>query len=414
MLTIRPLLPLLIAAGVLLGGNGLQGTLIALRGASEGFSPTLIGLIGAAYYAGFLIGCAYAPRLLQSVGHIRAFAALAAATAASSLLLVMIIDPLAWTVIRFVIGLSFSGLFTVIDSWLNASVSNSTRGRVISIYKLADVVAVTGSQYMIPVFGTGGFELFALITIMYCLAIVPVAVGDRSSPAPPESFRLEFASVWRISPIACLSCLTIGLTNAAFRLVGPVYAEESGLSIADVATFMSAGILGGAVLQYPLGWLSDRVDRRYVLLFSTIAASLVSLLLVAIAGTDPWRNIVGAFLFGAFALPLYSLAAAHANDRARNGEFVQISATLLIWFSIGAIIGPFAGAVLMEWGGPHQLFVFIGLAHAIMVAITIYRIARQPVVAPARRTRFAMLLRTSAMFNRLARRPQGDRDRSDR
>src|SRR5690606_20957958 len=141
------------------------------------------------------------------------------------------------------------------------------------------------------------------------------------------------------------------------------------------ATFMSAGILGGAVLQYPLGWLSDRVDRRYVLLVSTVGASLASLLLVSFAGVDAWRNILGVFLFGALALPLYSLAAAHANDHARGGEFVQVSAVLLILFSIGAMFGPLGAAMLMEMGGPKQLFVFIGLVHASMVVITLYRIA---------------------------------------
>lgn len=292
MSSLRPLVPLLLAAGILLGGNGLQGTLIAVRGQQEGFSPTVIGIMGAAYFTGFLVGCLTIPRLMRAVGHIRAFASLAALAAAGTLLLVLVIDPVAWTAMRLLSGICFSGLFTVIESWLNTGASNADCGRVLAIYRIIDICAVTGSQYMIPVFGPEGFTIFAVMSIMITLSLVPVSMGDRSNPTPPAEFRLDLAAVWRISPLASIGCVAIGMTNGAFRLVGPVYAQAIGLSVADIATFISAGIIGGALMQYPLGALSDRRDRRHVVLGTTAAALAAALAIVFLAGDGALSNIV--------------------------------------------------------------------------------------------------------------------------
>lgn len=413
MSSIRPLIPLLLAAGILLAGNGLQGTLIALRGASEGFSPTLIGFFGTAYFGGFLFGCVAVPGLLRSVGHIRTFAALASVAATASLALVLVIEPVTWLAMRLLSGFCFSGLFMTVDSWINSGVTNKDRGSVLSIYRIIDIVAVTGSQYLIPIFGADGFTIFALMAMMVSLSLVPVSVGDRSNPEPPEAIGLDLRTVWVISPLACLGSLAIGLTNSAFRLVGPIYAQDIGLSVADVATFMSAGILGGAVLQYPLGYLSDRGDRRYVLLASTAGAVVAALGLTYIAGSSPYLNFVGIFLFGAFSLPLYSLAAAHANDHAKRGQFVQVAAGLLFFFSIGATIGPATAAFFVQYGGPKLLFNYISAIHATLIFLTIYRMSVRGGVPVTGRRRFSGLLRTSFSFNKLARRSKGN-GRADR
>lgn len=405
MSSIRPLIPLLIAAGVLLAGNGLQGTLIALRGAAEGFSASTIGFMGTTYFIGFLVGCLVVPALLRSVGHIRTFAALAAIAASASLALVLIVEPVTWMAMRMIIGFCFAGLFMTVDSWINSGVSNKDRASVLSIYRIIDIVAVTGSQYLIPVFGAGGFTIFALMAMMICLSLVPVSVADRSNPEPPEAFGLDLRSVWLTSPLACLGCVAIGLTNSAFRLVGPIYAKDIGLSVADVATFMSAGILGGAILQYPMGYMSDRGDRRYVLLFATTGAVLSGLGITYLAGNSPYLNFVGIFLFGAFSLPLYSLAAAHANDHATKGQFVQIAAGLLFFFSMGATIGPVTAAAMVEIGGPKLLFNYISFVHGLLILATIYRMRARGAVPIDGRKRFTGLLRTSSGFNKLARKP---------
>jgi len=404
MSSLRPLVPLLIAAGILLGGNGLQATLVALRGGLEGFSPALIGLMGTAYFGGFLLGCLYITQLIRSIGHIRAFASLAALAASGTLLLVLVIDPIMWLIIRFLTGFCFSGLFTVVESWLNSGASNTDRARVLAIYRIIDITSVTGSQYLIPIFGPEGFTIFAVMAIMITLSLVPVSMGDRSNPKPPDEFRLDLASVWRISPLASIGCIAIGTTNGAFRIVGPVYAEQIGLSVADIATFMSAGIIGGAIMQYPLGALSDRWDRRYVLLISTGAAMASALAIAFLAGSGALSNFLWVFLFGSFAMPLYSLSAAHANDYAKSGEFVQVAAGLMFFYSIGAIIGPLASSYLMEQFGPPALFSFTAAIYAIFITVTLYRMRARPAVPAAERGRFIALLRTSPVFVRLTRR----------
>ena len=203
MAALTHLFPLLLAAGILLAGNGLQGTLITLRANLEGFDPALIGLLGTAYFAGFALSCLMTPHLIRNVGHIRVFAALAALAAAGTLALVLVIDPYVWMVIRFTTGFCFSGLFTVMESWLAASSKNTDRARVLSVYRLVDLGAVTGAQFLLPVFGTARFELFAVIAILFAMSLVPVSLADRSSPKPPEAFSFDLGKVWAISPLAC-------------------------------------------------------------------------------------------------------------------------------------------------------------------------------------------------------------------
>jgi len=404
MSSIRPLIPLLVAAGILLGGNGLQGTLIALRGAQEGFSPATIGFMGTAYFGGFLLGCIFISRIMKAVGHVRSFDALAAIASAGTLLLVLVIDPAVWSAIRFLTGFCFAGLFTIIESWLNSGVSNHDRARVLALYRIIDLGAVTGAQFLIPVFGAGGFEIFAIMSIMITLSLVPVSLGDRSNPRPPDDVRLDLSRAWRISPLAAIGCIAVGITNSAFRTLSPVYAEQIGMSVADVVIFVSVGIIGGAVIQYPLGHLSDRWDRRKVLFITTFCAMLAALGLAFLAGTAPLANFVMVFVFGSFAMPLFSLSAAHANDRADKGEFVLVNAALMLFYSFGAIGGPLAASLAMQRLGPQSLFVFCALVYAVYILIILYRMRTRGSVPASRRGRFIALLRTSPVFARLARR----------
>ncbi len=404
MSSIRPLIPLLIAAGILLGGNGLQGTLIALRGAQEGFTPSTIGLMGTAYFGGFLLGCLAISRIMKAVGHVRAFSALAAIASAGTLLLVLMIDPATWSAIRFASGFCFAGLFTVIESWLNSGVANRDRARVLAFYRIIDTGAVTGAQFLIPVFGADGFSVFAVMSIMITLSLVPVSLGDRSNPAPPADVRLDLGRVWRISPVGVIGCVAVGITNSAFRTLSPVYAEQIGMSVTNVVTFVSAGIVGGALIQYPLGYLSDRWERRAVLLMTAAGALGAALALVFFAGAGPFANFVLVFIFGAFAMPLFSLSAAHANDRAGKDEFVLVNAALMLFYSFGAIGGPYAASTAMEWFGPRYLFAFSAVIYAALIAIIVHRMLTRGSVPAEQRSRFTALLRTSTAFARLARR----------
>ncbi|MEO9337264.1 MFS transporter [Mesorhizobium sp. SB112] len=402
MSSIRPLIPLLVAAGILLGGNGLQGTLVALRGASEGFEASTIGFMGTAYFAGFLLGCIFITRIMKSVGHVRSFSALAALASAGTLMLVLVIDPLMWSVIRFTTGFCFAGLFTIMESWLNSGVSNKDRARVLALYRIVDIGSVTGAQFLIPVFGAGGFTIFAIMSMMITVSLVPVSLGDRTNPTPPEDVKLDLGRVWRISPLGCIGCVAVGVTNSAFRTLSPVYAEQIGMSVTDVVTFVSVGIIGGAIIQYPLGYLSDRWDRRKVLLVTTFGALLAALALVFLAGTGNLANFVLIFIFGSFAMPLFSLSAAHANDRADKGEFVLVNAALMLFYSFGAIGGPVIASYFMQIFGPSALFSFTAAIYLIFVLITLYRMRTTASVPANRRGRFIALLRTSTIFARLA------------
>ncbi|UXT48511.1 MFS transporter [Agrobacterium tumefaciens] len=400
---IRPLIPLLVTAGILIGGNGLQGTYIALRGISEGFSASTIGLISAAYSVGFALGCISVTQLMRRIGHIRTFATMAAVASAASIAMPLVIHPLFWMLMRFVIGIAVACLFAVIESWINAQVTNSNRARTLSIYRFVDLGSVTLAQYIIPIAGIGGPVVFSLIAMALSLSLVPISLADKSNPAPPKQIPFNLFAVWRISPLAVVGCVAVGLSMAAFRNIGPIYAEQIGLSVTAIATFMSAGIIGGVVLQYPLGVYSDRYDRRIIILATTAGSVIVGLFLAFFAGTDEWSNIIGVFVFGAFALPLYSLSSAHGNDHAREGEHAMMSAGLLFFWSVGATVGPLLASLLIDQFGPKALFSYTAAIQVVFIAYTIYRLqVREGVPVEERNWRFRSLLRTSAYFQKLA------------
>ena len=410
MTSLRPLIPLLVTAGILIGGNGLQGTFIVLRAAEEGFSTSLIGFIGAGYSIGFAVGCIYITRVLRAIGHIRAFSAMAAIASASAIAMVLFIDPLTWFLMRVLAGICFASLFATVESWLNAAVTNANRARTLSVYRLVDLGSVTAAQYVIPGVGIGGFELFAIVAMALSLSLVPISLADRSSPTVPETIRFDVKKLWNISPLATVGCIVVGLTNAAFRNLGPIYANDIGLSVTAIANFMSAGIVGGVVLQYPLGIYSDRLDRRFIILLATFGSAMAALYLAFLAGGDEWKNLVGIFVFGAFAMPLYSLCSAHANDHAGEGEHALVSAGMLFFWSCGAIIGPLFASVLLQFFGPSALFLYTG---AILIAFMFYTALRMntraAIPAEERRGPVRALLRTSFFFNKLA---GADKDRN--
>lgn len=404
------LIPLLTAAGILLAGNGIQGTLITLRANIEGFDPTLIGLMGTAYFAGFALSCVTAPKLIRFVGHIRVFAALAAIASAATLILVLVVDSYVWMVVRFATGFCFAGLFTVMESWLAASSKNADRGQILSIYRIVDMTANAGAQFLLPVFGAMGFELFAIIAILFAVSLVPISLGDRSSPKPPEAFSFDLRTVWKISPLACAGCLTLGMTNSAFRLIGPLYADAMGLDTAGVALFLSAGIVGGAALQFPLGYLSDRFDRRKMIMAATLGAMLAGLLL---STAEPGNHILiyaGSFIFGAFALPLYSLSIAHANDQAEPGQYVLVAAGMIFFFAMGATFGPLIASMVIDKFGAPAFFTYTSAAHGSLIIVTLVRMAIRPEVTDKGRSSFTYLLHSSPVFVRMATRKNDKKD----
>jgi len=384
LLTLRTLIPLFFAEGLLLGGGGLIATVLSISGSRAGFDPTMIGLIGTGYFLGYLIGCFVNPRLVKNVGHIRVFAAYSAIAGASSLLFALFVEPLVWIGVRAIAGFCFSGLFMVMEGWISGASTNQNRARVFSVFRMVDMGFVAVGQFMLPVIGLEGFAIYAFISMVTCVSVVPVALADKSNPKPPEEMRLDLHTIWRISPLACAGCLFVGLTNTAFRLIGPIYAANAGLSLSQVAGFISVAIIGSAVMQLPLGWLSDRVDRRVAIMLTSTGASLAAIALAFSSPSQPEILFIASFVYGGLSLPIYPLLASHANDRAQPGQYVVVSAGLSTFFSVGALAGPLIASELYALFGAYGLFGFLAASQAALLVLASFRYVRRGTWIPRR------------------------------
>lgn len=397
---LKPVTALLIASAILMLGNGLNGVLLPLRAHIDGFSGLTLGLMGSAYYAGLLAGCIVCPRIIARVGHIRAFAAFTSIATATPLLHAMIPDPIAWSLLRALNGLAFAGLFMGIESWLTAASEPATRGRVLGLYSLVHLTVVTAGMQLIGAFDARGFELFSLVAILYSIAAVPVALTGSIVPVPPAETRLRLGWLLTVSPSAVWACLLAGVANSAFWTLSPFYGATLGLSDQSTALFLAAGVLMGALAQWPMGALSDRLGRRVPLAMAGLACCLAGLGLSYAARTG---NVPLAYamvlLYGAGAFPIYTLAVAHANDLVDKGRAVEVSGGLLLVFSIGATVGPLLAALWMERAGGGAIFLHTAIAHLLIAAIMIVRIGTRPVLSRQYWARFVLVPRsTPAVF----------------
>ena len=406
---------LFVSAGLLLGGNGLFGTLIAVRANLEAFSPTTIGLLGSVFFAGFIAGSIWAPRLITRAGHVRTFAATGAIYAVAALLHALSPEPWLWMLLRAMGGFCFAGLSLVLESWLNERTPNTDRGRVLSVYRLVDLTCVTAGQLVLTVMDPRGFEVFSLVAILFCCCLVPLAMTRSPLPAPLQTPRLRLGRLIKVSPLGTMGVFSVGLVNGTFRTVAPVVllgtVPGEGLSVAEVAWVMSAFIAGGAMLQFPIGALSDRLPRRTVLIITTLGAIATSLGMAFASGNAIGLVLAASFLFGGFAIPIYSLSVAHANDLAEADEFVEVAAGLFLVFGIGAMIGPFVGATAVAWYGNEALFYYISAVHTLFLAFTLYRMVRRPIAPGQERQGFVGLIRTSTALFELD--PRGRKGRDD-
>ena len=380
---------LLLAVVLLEVGSGLQGLLIPVRADIAGFATTLIGGLGTAYYLGFVVGCLQTPHLVHRVGHIRCFAALAAVGACVVLTHGLIVDPWIWIGLRLLMGYCFAGLYMVVESWLNERAGSETRGRILALYMIATWAGVVGGKLLFPLAPADGFVLFALACMLIALSLVPVALTAAVAPVLPALSRAGIADVYRTAPIGLVGCAAIGLANGAFWSLAPVFALARGGSSIDVGLFMAAAVVGGGLSQWPLGRWSDRVDRRWVIFGSCVAAAVVGGLLLVERDGDGITMLALAAAFGASALPIYSLCVAHANDRASPEAFVEVSGRLLLAFGVGAIFGPLVAGVAITWAGPASLFVYMGVIHISLAAFIFVRLRLVEAVPEAERGSFA-------------------------
>ncbi len=386
--------------------SGGVGPLDVLSGSTLGFTSTQIGLLGSAHFFGFFIGCWWAPRLMGSVGHSRAFAAFTAMGAIGLLAHMLVINPYAWAAMRVASGLCVAGCYTVIEAWLQAKVTNETRGRAMGTYRMVDTGGSLVAQLLIGFLAPASYVSYNLLALLCVAALLPLTLSRLKQPETPSAPRLRPGMAWRLSPLAVGGVIVAGVSGASFRMVGPLYGTEVGLSPDQIGLFLAAFVLGGALAQWPAGWWADRYDRRWVLIWFSLASILSCGVTVLVSGFGTAAVFAGAFLFGATSFPIYSVSAAHAHDWATDDMRVELSAALMFFFALGAITAPLTTSSLIAAYGPGALFAFIATAHIGLVVFGLWRMRRR---APAEtRQPYVWIPRTSFQVGRIFRR--GGRD----
>ncbi len=382
--------------------NGGLGPLDALSGFALNFSSAEIGLLGSAHFLGFFIGCWYAPRVMAAVGHSRAFASFAATGAIGLIAHMLIIDPYAWALMRIASGLCIAGCYTVLESWLQAKVTNETRGRTMGTYRVVDNLAFLVAQLLIGFLEPADYVSYNLLALICCASLLPLTLTKIKQPETPSALKLKPKLALFRSPLAVAGVLVAAVSAAAFRMVGPIYGAQVGLEVEQIAYFLSAYVFGGALAQYPIGWFADKYDRRWVLIWLSVAAIVSSMLSTSISYNNTLGIFLIAFGFGFTTFPIYSVAAAHAHDFASLDERVELSASLLFYYAIGAIAAPLFASFLMDNFGPNAMFVLIAFAHLLLVIFGIARMRVRPTVSE--RTPYVYMPRTSFLIGRLLKR----------
>jgi len=349
---------LLLSTALLLVGHGMQLTLLPLRAGVNGMSEFMIGVSASCYFLGFVAGCLGISRLLARAGHIRGFAVLAALMISAVLCLEMLDNVTAWLLLRFLTGAAICGLYTVIESWLNSQSTAGTRGRILALYTIIVLGSMLAGQFLINVGPAQGSVAFTLAALFLALSIIPVGMTRRMAPTPLQSATFRFSLLYKRSHSAFAGALMSGLVVGSFWSLGALFASRYSDSQADVTWFMSAAIAGGALLQYPIGWLSDRIDRRYVLMWLCLTGAASSIG-VALTAQHPAFLLV-VFLFGATLMPIYALSLATAADVSSSEEFVEIGTSVLLLNALGAALAPLPLGQVMSLFGPSALFLAFG------------------------------------------------------
>jgi len=384
--------PLLVGIGLLLIGNGLFGTFLSLRMSIEAFPAEVIGLVLSAYFAGFLLGSLFSGRMVTNVGHIRAFATFAALLTVSVLLQGLLVDPYFWLVMRVLGGFAMAGVFVVAESWLNDRATPELRGRILSMYMITNQASNGGGQLLLSVGDPRGTAHFLIAGALMAIALVPLSQSGRAGPPPAPRSRFGFRTLYAISPVGVVGCIAVGLANAAFYSLMPIYGREVGLDVDAIAQLMAAAIFGGMAAQWPIGRLSDRIDRRLVIVVVALGVALASAAIALLGGRSVAALLVLAALYGALSLSLYPVIVAHANDLMAAQDRIQASAGLLFAYSIGAIAGPMAATLLMDRIGDWALFAYSGAVGVLLAGFTLHRMRRRQPLPPDEREPFAVVV----------------------
>jgi MFS family permease len=368
---------LLLSVLLLIGGNALVGVTTPLRARIDGFPDLIVGLLGSVYFAGMLAGTLAAPIIIRRGGHIRAFAAFVALAIASVILMPVIVKPAAWLVFRALIGFAFAGLYAVIEAWINAKATNSNRGKLYALYQIANFAASASGQMAMQPLGPAGFAPFAVAGALLAFAIVPMAMTSVDPPVAPRSVRPRLLWLVRAAPLACFAVLAAGAANGASFALAPVFAVDIGMSPDRAPLFTSAIVVGSALGVFPIGALSDRVDRRLVMAAAMIGGAACEVMLSRLTGPGPWLIGLG-FLAGLMTYSLYTLAVSLANDGASPHDMIFISVGLLFIYCVAAVAAPAIASLLMKGFGPRALFLQNAYVHLAIAGFALWRRVTEP------------------------------------
>ncbi len=368
--------PLLFGLMLLMLGNGMQGTLLGIRGGIEEFSTTQMSIVMSCYFVGFLFGSRLAPEMIRRVGHVRVYAALGSLISAVLILYAAAPNWIAWSVMRVLIGFSFSGVYITAESWLNNASTNETRGQALSLYLIVQMIGIIAAQALLNFGDPSGDILFVIPSVLVSLSFTPILLSISPAPAFDTTKRLSFKALYQASPLGCVGMFLLGGVFSAQFGMASVWGTQAGLNIRDLSIFIASIYVGGLFLQFPIGMLSDRMDRRVLILALAIAGGIV--LMVPVLFDVPFVMLIGVgVLMGGISNPLYSLLLAYVNDYLDNSDMAAASAGLMFINGIGAISGPIVTGWLMGAIGPSGFFLYMGIIFILLAAYAGWRMTQR-------------------------------------
>ncbi len=392
MRSILPSICALLSGLVFFGlASGLLFTLIGVRLAMEGVSAQAIGILGSAYFAGFLAGTLVCDRIIHRVGHIRAFITFAVVSAIAVQIHVLITPIWVWTVLRVTMGFCMAGTLLVSESWLQFKATNETRGRTFALYAIAASGGFAAGPLLINLGDPVGNEVFLVASTLFSIALVPVALTRVGNPDLGRANRLGLRQLLAISPVAVAGTFAAGIILSSYAAMGPVFGQRIGLNPVQISLFMAAMGFGGILMQYPIGTLSDRFDRRGVMIALGLGSAAVAVSVFGIGAAVPLALVLLSFVHGGMCQPIYGLAVSHANDRFGPRDFVAASAGLLLANGIGTSIGPMAAAIVMDRADPSGLFLFFAVVSLGFSAFVAYRIWRRAPIPRDEQSHFVIV-----------------------
>jgi len=387
---LRTTWPLLLGILLLMVGNGMQGTLLGIRGGIEGIPTFQMSVVMASYYGGFLLGSLTVPDLIKNVGHVRVFAALGSMI--SAVLILFAVEPhwISWTVLRFLIGFCFCGVYVTAESWLNAGSTNENRGQALSMYMIVQLLGIVVAQALLNVGDPAGYMLFIIPSVLVSLAFTPILLSAQPAPQFQTIQRMSFAKLYRASPLGCVGIFLIGGVFSVLSGMSSVWGAQIGLSVAQISLFVAAIYAGGLVLQYPIGWISDRYDRRKLVLGMSAIGGLCGLVVVA-AQPGTLGLVVAGAIMGGVANPVYALLLAYTNDYLDQSDMASASAGLLFIYGIGSMGGPIITGWMMGVIGPDGYWIYMGVLLALLTGYAGWRTTQRRALSPEEQGSFAVI-----------------------